>query len=179
MLRGENATGIGIPYQVTPTSTGGSKNVASDAESAPGPGTVGTMDSGAAFPGPSFFHGTKADLKIGDLIQVGHASNFRATPLNHVYMSGTLNAAIWGAELAAGDGAGRIYVVEAVGQVEDDPNLTDKKYPGNPTLSYRTKGPLRVIGEVTSWQGHTAEELARMREGVARAQQRGGGLIED
>ena len=126
------------------------------------------------FPGQSFFHGTKANLKNGDLIQPGYTSNYgqRATAA-YVYLTGTLNAAIWGAELALGEGPGRIYVVEATGPVEDDPNLTDKKYPGNPTLSYRSKDPLRVIGEVIEWQGHPAEELKKMKDGVERARQLG------
>ena len=92
------------------------------------------------FPGRSFFHGTKANLKNGDLIQPGYTSNYGQRAMAaYVYVSGTLNAAIWGAELALGEGPGRIYVVEATGPVEDDPNLTDKKYPGNPTLSYRSR----------------------------------------
>jgi rifampin ADP-ribosylating transferase len=132
------------------------------------------------FPGRSFFHGTKANLKNGDLIGPGYTSNYgqRATAA-YVYLTGTLNAAIWGAELALGEGPGRIYVVEATGPVEDDPNLTDKKYPGNPTLSYRSKDPLRVIGEVIEWQGHTAEELKKMKDGVERARQLGVEAIED
>ena len=101
------------------------------------------------FPGRSFFHGTKAKLKTGDLIAGGYNSNYGTRAMaGYVYMSGTLNAAIWGAELAVGDEPGRIYVVEATGPIEDDPNLTDQKYPGNPTLSYRSKEPLRVLGEV-------------------------------
>jgi rifampin ADP-ribosylating transferase len=126
------------------------------------------------FPGRSFFHGTKANLKNGDFIGPGYTSNYgqRATAA-YVYLAGTLNAAIWGAELALGEGTGRIYVVEATGPVEDDPNLTDKKYPGNPTLSYRSKDPLRVIGEVIEWQGHSAEELKKMKDGVERARQLG------
>ena len=126
------------------------------------------------FPGRSFFHGTKANLKNGDLIGPGYTSNYgqRATAA-YVYLTGTLNAAIWGAELAVGEGPGRIYVVEATGPVEDDPNLTDKKYPGNPTLSYRSKEPLRVIGEVIEWQGHSAEELKKMKDGVEQARQLG------
>ena len=126
------------------------------------------------FPGRSFFHGTKANLKNGDFIGPGYTSNYgqRATAA-YVYLTGTLNAAIWGAELALGEGPGRIYVVEATGPVEDDPNLTDKKYPGNPTLSYRSKDPLRVIGEVIEWQGHSAEELKKMKDGVERARQLG------
>ena len=125
------------------------------------------------FPGRSFFHGTKANLKNGDLIEPGYTSNYGQRAMAHVYLTGTLNAAIWGAELALGEGPGRIYVVEATGPIEDDPNLTDKKYPGNPTLSYRSKAPLRVIGEVIEWQPHPAEELKKMKDGVERARQLG------
>jgi rifampin ADP-ribosylating transferase len=132
------------------------------------------------FPGRSFFHGTKANLKNGDLIGPGYTSNYGQRAMAaYVYLTGTLNAAIWGAELALGEGAGRIYVVEATGPVEDDPNLTDKKYPGNPTLSYRSKDPLRVIGEVIEWQGHPAEELKKMKDGVEQARQLGLEAIED
>ncbi len=132
------------------------------------------------FPGRSFFHGTKASLKPGDFIRPGYSSNYgKGAAAAYVYLSGTLNAAIWGAELALGDGSGRIYVVEATGTVEDDPNLTDKKYPGNPTLSYRSREPLRVIGEVIGWQGHSAEELNNMRANVERARQNGVEAIED
>jgi hypothetical protein len=124
------------------------------------------------FPGRSFFHGTKANLKHGDLIKPGHNSNYgKREAAAHVYLSGTLNAAIWGAELAFGDEPGRIYVVEATGPIEDDPDLTDKKFPGNPTLSYRSKDPLRVIGEVKAWQGHSPEELKNMKAAVERARQ--------
>ena len=98
----------------------------------------------------SFFHGTRADLKPSDLIVVGYQSNFTdVKPLSWVYFSATLDAAIWGAELAIGTTRERIYVVEPTGQIVDDPNLTDKKFPGNPTLSYRSRDPLRVIAEVT------------------------------
>ena len=97
----------------------------------------------------------------------------------YVYLTGTLNAAIWGAELAYGEEPGRIYVVEATGPIEDDPDLTDKKYPGNPTLSYRSKDPLRVIGEVIDWKGHSAEELNNMKAGVERSRQLGVEAIED
>lgn len=132
------------------------------------------------FPGRSFFHGTKANLKHGDLIKAGYNSNYgKRAMAAYVYLSGTLNAAIWGAELASGEEPGRIYVVEATGSVEDDPNLTDKKYPGNPTLSYRSKDPLRVIGEVIEWQGHSAEELKNMKAGVERARELGIEAIED
>jgi Rifampin ADP-ribosyl transferase len=132
------------------------------------------------FPGQSFFHGTKANLKPGDLIKPGHNPNYgKRLTAAYVYLSGTLNAAIWGAELALGEGPGRIYVVEATGTIEDDPNLTDKKYPGNPTLSYRSKDPLRVIGEVVDWQGHSADELNNMKAHVERSRQRGVEIIED
>ena len=132
------------------------------------------------FPGRSFFHGSKARLKHGDLIKAGYNSNYGKREIAaHVYLSGTLNAAIWGAELALGEGPGRIYVVEATGPIEDDPDLTDKKYPGNPTLSYRSKDPLRVIGEVIDWQGHSVEELDNMKAGVERARQAGAEAIED
>jgi rifampin ADP-ribosylating transferase len=117
----------------------------------------------------SFFHGTKATLAPGDLIVVGHRSNFtQDQPLSLVYFSGTLDAAIWGAELAAGSGPERIYVVEPTGAIFDDPNLTDKKFPGNPTLSYRSREALRIVAEVTNWQGHSAEQVQQMKDGLSR-----------
>ena len=120
-------------------------------------------------PGRSFFHGTKIDLKPGDLIKPGYNSNYgKSKQAAYIYLTGTLNAAIWGAELVLGESPGRIYVVEATGPSEDDPNLTDKKYPGNPTLSYRSKDPLRVIGEVLNWQGHSARRT-QSHEGWSRA----------
>jgi rifampin ADP-ribosylating transferase len=126
-----------------------------------------------------FFHGTKADLKPGGLIAVGYQSNFtEAKPLSWVYFTGTLDAAIWGAELAAGSGRERIYVVEPTGPIEDDPNLTDKKFPGNPTLSYRSRDPLRVIAEVTKWQGHPSERLQQMKDSLARLKAEGADLID-
>ena len=127
----------------------------------------------------SFFHGTRADLRPGDLIVVGHQSNFTgAKPLSWVYFAATLDAAIWGAELALGSGPERIYVVEPTGPIMDDPNLTDKKFPGNPTLSYRSRDPVRVIAEVTKWQGHSPELLQRMKENVARAKAAGLDIID-
>lgn len=91
-----------------------------------------------------FYHGTKADLKLGELIEIGHESNYgKGKKAAYVYLTATLDAAIWGAELAIGEGSGRIYIVEPTGPIEDDPNLTDKKYPGNPTKSYRSQEPLR------------------------------------
>ena len=116
-----------------------------------------------------FFHGTRADLQLGDRIAVGQNSNYGdGLILSWVYCTGTLDAAIWGAELAAGSGQERIYVVEPTGPLVDDPNLTDKKFPGNPTLSYRSRDPLLVVAEVTKWQGHSPEQLRQMREGLGR-----------
>lgn len=127
-----------------------------------------------------FYHGTKADLEVGDLITVGHASNFGdRTPLSWVYFSASLEAATWGAELAKGTGRGRIYVVEPSGDYVDDPNLTDKKYPGNPTRSYRSRHALRVTGEVLDWQGHSPAQLEAMREGLDRLRREGRATIID
>jgi hypothetical protein len=126
------------------------------------------------------FHGTKADLKPGDLIEPGFSSNFgKREQANFVYLAGTLDAATWGAELAVGDGPGRIYVVEPTGPIEDDPNLTDKKYPGNPTRSYRTREPLRVTDELTEWQGHSPEVLKAMKDNLERLRQEGVEAIND
>jgi rifampin ADP-ribosylating transferase len=127
----------------------------------------------------TFFHGTKADLKIGDLIETGFNSNFVDRKLKHIYVSATLNAAIWGAELASGEGSERIYLVESTGQLEDDPNVTDKKFPGNPTMSYRSKYPFKVIGEVTVWQGHSAEQIKAMKDGLEALKQQGNFVIEE
>ncbi len=116
-----------------------------------------------------FYHGTGADLKPGDLIAPGYGSNYGARKqASWVYLSGTLDAAIWGAELAAGKGRERIYTVEPTGPIFDDPNLTDRKFPGNPTLSYRSREPIRVTGEVTQWQGHSPERLKEMKDHLER-----------
>jgi rifampin ADP-ribosylating transferase len=111
-----------------------------------------------------FYHGTRAALEPGDVIQAGYASNYVDRKSNWVYFSETLNAAAWGAELARGDGPGRIYVVEPVGEFVDDPNVTDKKFPGNPTKSYRSREPLRVVSELPEWQGHSPEEIQHMKD---------------
>jgi rifampin ADP-ribosylating transferase len=119
-------------------------------------------------PGQIFYHGTKADLAVGDLLEPGFGSNFLdGTPLSWIYFSATLDAAIWGAELARSDGRERIYIVEPTGPFEDDPNLTDKKFPGNVTASYRSRQPLRIVGELDEWEGHSPERLAEMRAFLA------------
>lgn len=127
-----------------------------------------------------FYHGTRAHLAIGDLLVAGYQSNFRAQMRSSwIYFAATLEAAIWGAELAAGEGPGRIYIVEPTGAFFDDPNLTDKKFPGNPTKSYRSQDPLRVVGEVEGWVGHSPEQLKAMREGLARLEREGRAVIID
>ena len=126
-----------------------------------------------------YFHGTKADLKEGDLIEPGYQSNYGSRKKSsYVYLTATMDAAIWGAELAVGDGPGRIYIVEPTGEIENDPNLTNKKFPGNPTKSYRTKDPLKATGEVTEWQGHTEEQLEKMREHLEKLKEEGIEAIE-
>lgn len=114
-----------------------------------------------------FYHGTRAELKTGDLIAAGYSSNYgQRKTASWVYLSATLEAAVWGAELALGDGRERIYIVEPTGAIMDDPNLTDRKFPGNPTKSYRAREPLRVIGEVAQWQGHSPERLKAMKDHI-------------
>ena len=129
--------------------------------------------------GQIFYHGTKADLAVGDLISPGFGSNFADRQLAHIYFTATLEAATWGAELAKGDGRGRIYIVEPTGPFEDDPNLTDKKFPGNVTASYRSHEPLRITGEVEDWVGHTPEQLQEMRDGLQRLKEQGADVIYD
>jgi rifampin ADP-ribosylating transferase len=129
---------------------------------------------------PPYYHGTRADLKVGDLIGPGYVSNYgQRKKANHVYFAATLEAAIWGAELAAGDGPGRIYIVEPTGPFLDDPNLTDKKFPGNPTKSYRSKEPVRVLAEVKEWEGHSPEALKAMKDHLERLKQLGIEAIDD
>ena len=111
-----------------------------------------------------YYHGTKANLKKGDLIEAGFSSNYGQRKVaKYAYFTATIDAAIWGAELAQGEGEGRIYLVEPTGAFEDDPNLTDKKFPGNPTKSYRTTSPLRIVSERSDSQGHTPEQLKAMK----------------
>ena len=127
-----------------------------------------------------FYHGTKAGLNIGDLLEPGYHSNYgERTKANFIYLTATLDAAVWGAELAAGDGPGRIYRVEPTGTFEDDPNLINKRFPGNPTRSYRTREPLRVVGEVLDWEGHPLEALRKMRDHLDELKRRGIEAIND
>ena len=127
-----------------------------------------------------FYHGSKIRLAPGDLIQPGFRSNYgQQKKAKYVYLTATLEAATWGAELALGEGPGRIYIVEPTGPIEDDPNLTDKKFPGNPTRSYRTLHPLRIVGEVTEWQGHSLEQIKTMTDHLDRLREQGIEAIED
>jgi Rifampin ADP-ribosyl transferase len=143
---------------------------------APVPFEVWTDANGS----PGYLHGTKAALKPGDLIEPGRTSNYGSRKdAAFVYITATLDAATWGAELALGEGPGRIYIVEPTGPIEDDPNLTDKRFPGNPTRSYRTRAPLRVIGELAAWTGHAPEQVYAMKEGLARLAAQGVEAIED
>ena len=131
-----------------------------------------------------FYHGTKGVLEAGDELVPGHGSNFQEGRVsNHVYFSALVETAVWGAELATaltGSGErGRIYVVEPLGPFEDDPNVTDKRFPGNPTRSYRTRSPLRVVGELEEWEGHAPEVVEGMLAGLARLREQGLDVIED
>jgi rifampin ADP-ribosylating transferase len=128
----------------------------------------------------SLYHGTRADLKLGDLIEPGYNSNYgKRTKASYVYLTRTLDAATWGAELAAGAGLGRIYLVKPTGPIEDDPDLTNKKFRGNPTKSYRSREPLLVTGEVTDWQGHAPEALKTMKDHIERLEQLDVEAIDD
>lgn len=114
-----------------------------------------------------FYHGTRADLMPGDFIAPGYPSNYTGRRSPWVYFSATLEAAVWGAELARGEAPGRIYVVEPTGEYMDDPDLTNKRFPGNPTKSYRSNAPLRVVRELLDWQGYTPEQIQAMKDGIA------------
>ncbi len=128
----------------------------------------------------TYFHGTKAHLNIGDLIEVGYNSNYgQRKNAKYIFLSATLDAAIWGAELAIGEGRERIYLVESTGKIEDDPDLTDKKFPGNPTKSYRSTEPFRVVGEISIWQGHQAEQVKAMKDALERLKEQGINSIND
>ena len=128
----------------------------------------------------TYFHGTKADLKIGDLIEAGFISNYgQQKKAKYIFLAATLDPAIWGAELAVGSGQGRIYLVEPTGEIENDPDLTDKKFPGNPTMSYRSTEPFRVIGEVTVWQGHPTEQVQAMKNTLEKLKEQGINSLND
>src|SRR4051794_37151497 len=128
----------------------------------------------------SYLHGTKADLQVGELLEPGRRSNYGSgRSAGYVYITATLDAATWGAELAAGEGPGRIYLVEPTGDLEDDPNVTDKRFPGNPTRSYRTRQPVRVVGELTDWVGHPPEQLRAMRGHLEELERLGAMEIDD
>lgn len=131
-------------------------------------------------PGP-FYHGTRAQLAVGDLIATGFRSHFEGRALRHVYFSALLEPAIWGAELAialSGEaGRGFIYIVEPTGPFEDDPNLTNKRFPGNPTRSYRSAAPLRIIGSVSEWEAHPAEVLQGMLDALAELRRKGPAFV--
>ncbi len=127
----------------------------------------------------TYFHGTKSDLKNCDFIEIGFDSHYgKKKKAKYIYLTATMDAAIWGAELALGEGRERIYLVEPTGPIEDDPNLTDKKFPGNPTMSYRSKHPFKVVGEVTDWQRHSFEQIKTMNDGLAKLKEQGIEAIE-
>jgi rifampin ADP-ribosylating transferase len=128
----------------------------------------------------AYLHGTKADLSVGDLLEPGRPSNYESGRIsNHVYMTKVLDGAVWAAEMALGQGRGHVYIVEPLGSVEDDPNVTDKKLPGNPTHSYRSREPVEIIGEITDWVGHTPEQVQAFREGLDDLRRRGLAIIYD
>lgn len=135
------------------------------------PGTTGKSPSPFA---QTYFHGTKAHLHPGDLIEPGFNSNYgERKSAKYIFLTATLDAAIWGAELAYGNGRERIYLVEPLGAIEDDPDLTDKKFPGNPTKSYRSTSPFRVVGEVTVWQAHLPEQVQAMKDALVKLKEQG------
>jgi tetratricopeptide (TPR) repeat protein len=115
-----------------------------------------------------FYHGTKADLQVGDLLTAGFGSNYKPElVMNHIYFTALVNGAGLAAALAKGDGRELVYIVKPTGSFENDPNVTDKKFPGNPTRSYRTQAPLKIVGEVTDWVKQTPEEIQKWREKLA------------
>ncbi len=142
-----------------------------------------TFDRCGHVHGP-FFHGTDADLEIGDELVPGRGSNFHEGRVaNHVYFAALLEAAVWGAELAVGlrggSGRERVYIVEPTGPFEDDPNVTNKRFPGNVTRSYRTRHPVRIVGEVEDWEGHPPEVLQGMLDDIERLRADGLDVIDD
>lgn len=129
------------------------------------PGKTEISDSGP------FYHGTKADLQTGDFLMAGFNSNYKPEiVMNHIYFTALPNGAGLAAALAKGDGRERVYIVEPTGSFENDPNVTDKKFPGNPTRSYRSRAPLKIVGELADWIRQTPEELEKWRERIAKIQ---------
>jgi|SRR5690625_2858038 len=126
-----------------------------------------------------FFHGTKAKLEIGDVLQPQHLSNYQDKKSNYIYFTATLDAAKWGAELARSNAKERIYIVEPLGDFENDPNLTDKRFPGNPTRSYRSKFPLKIIAKLGSWERHSDEEITHMLISLKKLKEQGKDVIDD
>lgn len=126
-----------------------------------------------------FFHGTKAELKIGDLLEPNYLSNYQDRKSNYIYFTATLHAAKWGAELARSTSKERIYIVEPLGDFENDPNVTDKRFPGNPTRSYRSTSPLKIVAELGVWERHSDEEIDHMLTSLKELSERGENVIYD
>lgn len=126
-----------------------------------------------------FFHGTKAKLQIGDLLEPQHLSNYQDKKSNYIYFTATLEAAKWGAELAKSSSKERIYIVEPLGEFENDPNVTDKRFPGNPTRSYRSKSPLKIVAELGSWERHSNEVIDHMLSSLKKLSDEGKNVIYD
>ena len=136
------------------------------------------MNSDVIDKGP-FFHGTKAELNVGDLLKPNNLSNYQNKKSNYIYFTATLDAAKWGAELAKSNSKERIYLVEPLGEFQNDPNLTDKRFPGNPTRSYRSKYPLKIIAELSSWERHSDEEINNMLSALKKLSDEGKNVIYD
>lgn len=126
-----------------------------------------------------FFHGTKAELQLGDLLEPQNLSNYQDKKSNYIYFTATLDAAKWGAELAKSDRPERIYIIEPQGEFENDPNLTDKRFPGNPTRSYRSTSPLKIVAELGSWERHTNEQIETMLTALQKLKDEGKNVILD
>ncbi|HTY09681.1 MAG TPA: NAD(+)--rifampin ADP-ribosyltransferase [Bacteroidota bacterium] len=140
--------------------------------------TITTLGVSDVLDNGPFYHGTKADLRVGDLLTAGFNSNYNPEVImNHIYFTALVNGAGLAAALAKGEGRERVYIVEPTGIFENDPNVTDKKFPGNPTRSYRTKAPLKIVGEVTDWVRQTPEELQKWRDKLANVKPHSRGEI--
>ncbi|WP_443939684.1 NAD(+)--rifampin ADP-ribosyltransferase [Pedobacter sp. MW01-1-1] len=128
----------------------------------------------------TYFHGTKADLKPGDFIEPGFNSNYgQRKNARYIFLTSTLDAAVWGAELAFGEASERIYLVEPTGEIENDPDLTDKKFPGNPTQSFRSMYPFRVLAEVINWTGHPKAQVDTMKTHLEQLKKQGVNSLND